>query len=93
MAAGETEGNTHDQHAALPHDAHDAVVRAWTACSGVDKDADVFIDVRVRSLQLVDHAVDVDVPEALLQRIEGEAAELGCDEIRTILCVAHVRSD
>ena len=77
--------NTDNEHAPLAHDAHDAIVGAGASGGGVDEDANILIDIRIRSPELVDHALDVGVAEALLERVEGEAAELGGDEIRAVL--------
>ena len=51
----------------------------------VHEDGNVLVDLRAGSLQVVDHAVDVILAEALLKGVKGKAAELGGDEVRSVL--------
>ena len=75
---------THRDGAALAHDGDDGVVAGRPARGGVDDDPDGLV-LHERERVGVEHALDVGLAEDLLERVEGEAGELGLDEVRAVL--------
>jgi len=75
---------THRDYAALPAERDDRVVRAGPAGRGVDDDEDLLVLDEREGLR-AEHGVDVCLAEDLLQTVEGEARELGLDEVRAVL--------
>jgi hypothetical protein len=78
------ERRTHRDGAALAHDGDDGVVAGGPARGGVDDDPDGLV-LHERERLGVEHALDVGLAEDLLERVEGEAGELGLDEVRAVL--------
>jgi hypothetical protein len=76
--------HTHRDGAALAHDGHDGVVAGRPAGGRVDDDPNGLV-LHEREGVGVEHALDVRLAEDLLERVEGEAGELGLDEVRTVL--------
>ena len=75
---------THRDDAALADEADDRVVGARPAGGRVDDDEDVLVLGELERAR-GEHGVDVGLAEDLLQRVEGEARELGLDEVRAVL--------
>jgi len=75
---------TYRDDAALAAEADDRVVRGRAAGGGVDDDEHLLVLGEVEGLR-GEQAVDVDLAEDLLQTVEGEARELGLDEVRAVL--------
>jgi hypothetical protein len=76
--------HTHRDDAALADEADDGVVGARAAGRGVDDDEDVLVLGELERGR-AEEKVDVDLAEDLLERVEGEARELGLDEVRAVL--------
>jgi hypothetical protein len=74
----------HRDDAALAAERDDGVVGAGPAGRGVDDDEDLLVLVEGQRLR-GEHGVDVGLAEDLLERVEGEARELGLDEVRAVL--------
>jgi hypothetical protein len=74
----------HRDDAALAAERDDGVVGAGPAGRGVDDDEDLLVLVEGQRLR-GEHGVDVGLAEDLLERVEGEAGELGLDEVRAVL--------
>ena len=74
----------HRDGAALAAERDDGVVGAGPAGRGVDDDEDLLVLDEGEGLR-GEHGVDVDLPEDLLEAVEGEARELGLDEVRAVL--------
>ena len=70
--------------AALADEGDDRVVGARAAGGRVDDDEDVLVLGELERGR-AEHGVDVDLAEDLLERVEGEARELGLDEVRAVL--------
>ena len=70
--------------AALADEADDRVVGARAAGGRVDDDEDVLVLGELERGR-GERGVDVDLAEDLLERVEGEARELGLDEVRAVL--------
>ena len=78
------EDTTHRDQSLLPADREDGVVTSWPPRGRIYKDMDRLVhDGRRRHLRK--HDVQVDAPEDLLQRVEGEPAQFAFDEIWAIL--------
>ncbi len=75
---------THRDDAALADEADDRVVGARSAGGRVDDDEDVLVLGELERAR-GEHGVDVGLAEHLLQTVEGEARELGLDEVRAVL--------
>ena len=74
----------HRDDAALAAERDDGVVGAGPAGRGVDDDEDLLVLFERERLR-GEHGVDVGLAEDLLERVEGEARELGLDEVRAVL--------
>jgi len=70
--------------AALADEGHDRVVGLRAAGGGVDDEEDGLVLEEGQGL-LGEHVGDVAFAEDLLERVEGEAGELGFYEIRAVL--------
>jgi hypothetical protein len=70
--------------AALADDRDDGVVAGRPARGRVDDDPDGLVLDGRQGLG-VEHVLDVGLAEDLLERVEGEAGELGLDEVRAVL--------
>lgn len=68
----------------LSADGEDGVVAPWSACSWVDEEVDGVVGDPLRGL-LREHNVKIDRAEDLLERVEGQAAELALDEVGPVL--------
>lgn len=77
--------HTYHHASAVARDRHDRVVGARPARRGVHENVNVFVDDGVGCEELKQEPLDVSLSEALLQRVEGEAAELRRDQVRAIL--------
>ena len=75
---------THRDHALLPADGEDGVVTSWPPRGRIYKDMDCLVHDRRRG-PLRKHNIEVDAPEDLLKRVEGEPAQFAFDEIWAIL--------
>ena len=75
---------SHRDHALLPADGEDGVVTSWPPRGRIYKDMDCLVHDRRRG-QLRKHNIQVDAPEDLLKRVEGEPAQFAFDEIWAIL--------
>ena len=75
---------THRDDAALADEADDGVVGARAARGGVDDEEDVLVLGELERGR-AEEKVDVDLAEDLLEAVEGEARELGLDEVRAVL--------
>ena len=76
--------STHRDDAALAAEADDCVVGGRAAGGGVDDDEHLLVFGEVERLR-GEQAVDVRLSEDLLEAVEGEARELGLDEVRAVL--------
>ena len=74
----------HRDDAALAAERDDGVVGGGPAGRGVDDDEDLLVLFEGEGLR-AEHGVDVDLAEDLLERVEGQARELGLDEVRAVL--------
>ena len=83
--------DSHDRHVSpVPLERHQRVIAPGPARRGVDHDVDVVVEQRGHGVQ-GKKGVDVLGAEALLQAVEGQAAELRFDEVwvaRELLCCA-----
>lgn len=70
--------------AAVADDRHDRVVAAGTTRGRVDDDPDCRVLDEGKRLG-GEHVLDVGFAEDLLERVEGEAGELGLDEVGSVL--------
>ena len=75
---------TYRDDAALAAEADDCVVGARAAGGRVDDDEDLLVFDEREGL-CAEEVVDVRLAEDLLERVEGEARELGLDEVRAVL--------
>ena len=75
---------TYRDDAALAAEADDGVVGARAAGGRVDDDEDLLVFDEREGLR-AEEVVDVRLAEDLLERVEGEARELGLDEVRAVL--------
>jgi len=77
-------GGAYRDDAALADEADDGVVGARAAGGWVDDDEDLLV---LDELERPggEEVVDVCFSEDLLERVEGEARELGLDEVRAVL--------
>lgn len=75
---------TYRDDAALAAEADDRVVGARAAGGRVDDDEDLLVFDEREGLR-AEEVVDVRLAEDLLERVEGEARELGLDEVRAVL--------
>ena len=78
------EGSTHRDGAALADEGHHRVVAAGPAGGRVDDEPDGLV-LHEREERGLEHVRDVALAEDLLERVEGEAGELGLDEVRAVL--------
>ena len=72
--------------AAVADDGHDRVVAAGATGGRVDNDPDGRVLDEGKRLG-GEHVLDVGFSEDLLERVEGEAGELGLDEVGAVLSV------
>ena len=77
-------GGAYRDDAALAAEADDCVVGAGTAGGRVDDDEDLLVFDEREGL-CAEEVVDVRLAEDLLEAVEGEARELGLDEVRAVL--------
>jgi hypothetical protein len=77
-------GRAYRDGAALAHDRDDCVVAARPARGRVDDEPDGLV-LDEREGRGGEHLGDVAFAEDLLERVEGEAGELGLDEVRAVL--------
>ena len=77
-------GGAHRDGAALADKRHDGVVAAGAAGGGVDDEEDGLVLEEGEGLG-GEGVLDVGLAEDLLERVEGEAGELGLDEVRAVL--------
>jgi hypothetical protein len=75
---------TYRDYAALAAEADDCVVGAGPAGGGVDDDEHLLVFHEREGLD-GEEVVDVYLAEDLLEAVEGEARELGLDEVRAVL--------
>lgn len=75
---------SHRNEPLLPPDGEDGVVAPWSTGGGVDEEVDGVVGDPLRGL-LREHDVHVDGAEDLLERVEGQAAELALDEVGPVL--------
>lgn len=71
---------THRNDAAIPAYGDDGIVALWSASRGVDDHPYRRVHLESRGLGF-EHRCDVCLAEDLLQRVEGQARELGLDEV------------
>jgi len=72
------------RHRARSWSGDDGVVAGRPTDGRVDDDPDGLV-LHERERVGVEHALDVDLAEDLLESVEGEAGELGLDEVRSVL--------
>ena len=77
-------GGAYRDDAALAAEADDGVVGAGTAGGRVDDDEDLLVLDELERLR-GEEVVDVCFSKDLLEAVEGEAGELGLDEVRAVL--------
>ena len=78
------DGQVYRNAAAVADEGHDGVVAAGAAGGGVDDEPDgLVLDEGQRGGG--EHLGDVAFAEDLLERVEGEAGELGLDEVGAVL--------
>jgi hypothetical protein len=77
-------GGAYRDDAALADEADDGVVGARAAGGRVDDDEDLLVLDELERLR-GEEVVDVGLAEDLLEAVEGEARELGLDEVRAVL--------
>jgi hypothetical protein len=82
-------GRAYRDGAALTHERHDGVVASGAAGSWVDNEPNgLVLDERER--RGGEHLGDIAFSEDLLERVEGEAGELGFYEVRAVLRIFWV---
>ena len=77
-------GGAYRDDAALADEADDGVVGARAAGGRVDDDEHLLVLDELERLR-GEEVVDVGLAEDLLEAVEGEARELGLDEVRAVL--------
>jgi hypothetical protein len=77
-------GGAYRDDAALADETHDCVVGARAAGGRVDDDEHLLVFDKRERLG-AEEVVDVCFAEDLLEAVEGEARELGLDEVRAVL--------
>jgi len=77
-------GGAYRDDAALAAEADDGVVGARAAGGRVDDDKNLLV-LDEAERHRGEHVVDVGLAEDLLEAVEGEAGELGLDEVRAVL--------
>ncbi len=85
-------GGAYRDYAALAAEADDCVVGARPAGGRVDDDEHLLVFHEREGLD-GEEVVDVYLAEDLLQTVEGEARELGLDEVRAVLRAKKNRYD
>ena len=75
---------SHRNQPLLSSDGEDGVIAPWPAGGGVDEEVDGVVGDPRRRL-LGEHDVEVDGAEDLLERVEGQPAELALDEVGPVL--------